>query len=131
MALPSSTSLDARQREDILLRRLLNLYEEEAQIYHRILELSRQQGSLIRQGLPLSQIRKVLEMKKKCLETISRLEATERGAKQEWDHGRQQWSARGRSRLHDALGRVGGLIEQILVCEEDNDLQLIQQTRSV
>jgi DNA-binding transcriptional MerR regulator len=131
MAPQVTTTPDLKGREDLLLRRLLGLYQEEIQVYGQILQLSRQQGHMIQQGLPLAEIRKILDQKKKCLDLISRLEATERQAKQAWDNGRHQWSARGRSQLHQMLGRVGELIEQILICEEENDLHLIQQTGAV
>ena len=88
-------------------------------------------GRLVQQEAPLTEIRKVLVQKKNCLDIISRLEATERHAKQAWDNGRHQWTARGRSQLHLKLGQVGEIIEKILICEEENDLQLIQQTGAV
>lgn len=131
MAPLNSLTPDPRDRESILLRRLLGLYEEEIQVYQQVLQLSREQGAMIRQGQPISDVRKVLEQKKKCLAVINRLEATERQAKQAWDSGRHQWSARGRSELHVVLGRVGQVIEQILGCEEENDMLLIRQTRAV
>lgn len=131
MAPLNSSSPDLPDRENLLLRRLLGLYEEEIQVYQQVLQLSRQQGAMIRQGRPLGEVRAVLEQKRNCLAIISRLEATERQAKQAWDNGRHQWSARGRSELHEMLARVGRLIEQILGCEEENDLHLIRQTGTV
>ena len=132
MALRNSSTPEMMQdRETLLLRRLLGLYQEEIQIYVQVLELSREQGALIRKGSHITEIRRVLEKKKNCLNIIGRLEATERAAKHEWDVGRGEWSARGRTQLHEALGQVGDLIEQILSSEEENDMQLIAKTRAV
>ena len=130
MALRNSTPPDIQNREDLLLRRLLGLYGEEITIYDQILHLSRQQGVMIQQGQPIADIRKILEQKKNCLDIVSRLEATDKSAKREWDMGKQQWSVRGRARLHEVLGKVGNLIEEILIIEEDNDMQLIEHTRA-
>lgn len=132
MALLNSTTPElGSDRETLLLRRLLGLYEEEIQIYQQVLELSREQGFLIKQGRNIADIRRLLEKKKNCLVIIGRLEATEKTAKREWDQGRPSWSARGRAQLHEVLSRVGDLIEKILLTEEDNDLQLIAKTRAV
>lgn len=130
MALQASTTLELDSRESVLIKRLCALYEEEIQVYGRVLQLSRQQGNLIRQGTPLGQIRNLLEQKMECLNLIGRLEATERQSRDEWDRGKSQWSSSGRSQIHGILGQVGTLIEQILICEEENDLQLIQQTEA-
>lgn len=130
MALPSSTTSDLQGREDLLVRRLIGLYQEELQVYQQVLELSRQQGQLIRRGASLGDIRRILQQKKQCLDVVGRLEATERNAKRAWDQGRHQWTVQGRTRLHEILGQVGQLIEQILACEEENDRHLIEQTRA-
>ncbi len=114
----------------MLVQRLTDLYHEEIQVYGQILNLSRRQGQLIGQGRPLNEIRGLLEQKKKCLDIISRLEATEKAAKREWEQGKHQWSTASRSAVHDVLAQVGQLIEQILVCEEANDAQFIQQSRA-
>jgi hypothetical protein len=37
-------------------------------------------------------------------------------------------TADGRTRLRDALDRVGGLIEGIIACEEQNDRELLAAT---
>lgn len=114
-----------------MLRRLMALYEEEIQIYQQVLELSREQGTLIKQGRNITEIRRLLEKKKNCLDIISRLEATEKTAKREWNLGRTSWSARGCTQLHEVLAQVGQIIEEILLIEEENDLQLIAKTRAV
>lgn len=129
MGLPGSMRADIRQAEAEILDRLLGLYEEERLVYHRILELSRNQGELLRQGAPLGNVRRLLDQKKVCLETIRRLELTEARSKQDWERGQHHWSAAGKARLHGALRRVGELIEDILQCEESNDMVLIGQAR--
>lgn len=118
-------------REDDLLNRLLGLYEEERQLYAKVLDLSRTQGEIVSRGGTLASVRRILEQKKKCLDLIGRLELTEHRAKVQWEKGRQQWTAAGRRRLHEALQGVTNLIEEILICEEKNDQVLIEQTRVV
>jgi len=124
-----STLPDQDRRERELLDRLLGLYAEEREIYARVLELSRQQGDVVRRGAPMGEVRRILEAKKECLEVIGRLEMTERVSKVEWETGRAAWSASSQATLHTALHEVSGLIEEILLCEEKNDLYLIEQTR--
>jgi len=120
-----------RRSEQELLDRLLGLYEEERQLYARVLELSREQGETVNRGGSLASVRRILEQKKQCLDLIGRLELTEHRAKVEWEKGRQHWSSSGRRNLHDAVQEVAGLIEEILIREEKNDLILIEQTRVV
>ena len=122
---------ETRRSERELLDRLLGLYEEERQLYARVLELSREQGETVKRGGSLASVRRILEQKKQCLDLIGRLELTEHRAKVEWEKGRQQWSSSGRRNLHDAVQEVTGLIEEILIREEKNDLILIEQTRVV
>jgi len=120
-----------RRSERELLDRLLGLYEEERQLYARVLELSREQGETVSRGGSLASVRRILEQKKQCLDLIGRLELTEHRAKVEWEKWRQQWSSSGRRNLHDAVQEVTELIEEILIREEKNDLILIEQTRVV
>jgi len=117
--------------EQDLLNRLLGLYEEERQLYAKILDLSRQQGMIVSRRGSLASVRRILDQKKQCLDLIGRLEMTEHRAKVEWEKGRAQWSTAGRRMLHEAVQEVTRLIEEILICEEKNDLILIEQTRVV
>ena len=121
----------ALHSEGELLQRLLGLYEEERQIYGQVLELSRQQGHIVRQGGSLGEVRRVLQKKKNCLEIIGRLELMEKRNKQDWERRRQEFSRSNRNRLQQALNQVTGLIEEILTCEEENDLYLIEQARKI
>lgn len=125
----SSSPPEAARAEADLLARLLSLYDQERQIYIRVLDLSRQQGAIIAQGGALSRVQAVLEQKNACLEAVRRLETAERHHKREWEQGRARWSAAGKARLHAALQAVSGLIEDILRCEERNDMQLIEQAK--
>lgn len=129
MAPRDSTPPDPRRTESELLSGLLALYDQERQIYQRVLELSLRQGAIIAQGGALSAIQAVLEQKNACLEAIRRLEAAQVPLKREWEGGRARWSAAGRARLHAALQGVGRQIEEILRCEERNDMQLIHNAR--
>lgn len=131
MALLPPQILESGRSERELLDRLLGLYEEERQLYAQVLEHSREQGEAVRRGGTLAGVRRILEQKKQCLDLIGRLELTEHRAKVEWEKGRQGWSTAGRRHLHEAVQEIAGLIEDILICEEKNDLILIEQTRVV
>jgi len=131
MALGLSTPPEPRTGEQELFRRLNGLYEEQRQIYSQVLELSRQQGHLVRRGSNLTEIRQLLQKKNVCLEIIKRLELTERSAKIEWERGKQRWSAVSQASLNLTLQKVGTIIEEILICEEKNDQEFIQQMRSM
>ena len=122
---------ETRRSERELLDRLLGLYEEERQLYARVLELSREQGATVSRGGSLASVRRILEQKKQCLDLIGRLELTEHRAKVEWEKGRHGWSTSGRRLLHESVPEITMLIEDILICEEKNDLILIEQTRVV
>lgn len=119
------------QSEHQLLGQLLGLYEEEHQVYGRVLELSRQQGEIVRHGGDLTEIRQVLEKKKNCLQIISRLEKSGQHNKHEWEMRRTSLSPSARRRLQESLNRVTTLIEEILTCEEMNDLLLIEHARGL
>ena len=129
MALVHSSVAEPRVAgENELLGRLLSLYDEEARVYARVLELSKRQGEAVRQGAPFGEIRRLVEQKKGCLDLIARLERAESATKREWESRRTTMSAPSRARLRAALDRVGGLIEGIIACEEANDLDLFAMT---
>ena len=131
MASTPTVLADTGISEGRLLQKLLGLYAEERRVYGQVLELSRRQGEIVRNGGPLQDVRHLLEKKKGCLEIIARLERLEHGTKADWENRRHQFSAAGRERLRGALRQVADLIEQILACEESNDRDLIEQTRAV
>ncbi len=130
MAQALFTIPDSSQKEQDLFRRLHGLYEEQRQIYGQVLELSRQQGNLVHNRSNLSEIRQLLQKKNVCLEIIKRLELTERSAKIEWEQGKRHWSAFNQASLNQTLVKVSTLIEDILLCEEKNDLEFIQQMKA-
>ncbi len=131
MALVLSTHPEPLRGEQELFKRLNGLYEEQQQLYSQVLELSRQQGDLVRKGHSLTEIRQLLQKKNVCLEIIKRLELTERSAKIEWEQGKQRWSAVSQASLNFTLQKVSSLIEEILLCEEKNDQEFIQQMRTM
>ena len=117
--------------EQDMVRRLSALYSEQGEIYEQILRLSHRQGELVQAGRDLSEIRLVLQKKNACLELIKRLELTERKARRQWEQGKQNWSASAQQAMNSALHRVGGLIEEILLVEEKNDMEFIKQMRAM
>lgn len=131
MATMTMSPLETGRSEADLLGRLLNLYEEERQLYTNVLHLSRDQGATISRGGSLASVRRILEQKKECLDLIGRLELMEHRTKVEWEKGRQNWTTAGRRSLHESVQEVSRVIEEILICEEKNDQILIEQTRVV
>ncbi len=128
MAQSTSMGADPLAREDSLLARLLGLCEAELREYRILLELSRRQQEVINRGGDFGAFRRLLEDKRERLDAIARLEEAEAPARTQWEDGRHQWSARARARLHWALQEVSGLIEEILLCEEENDRLLLEKS---
>ena len=125
------TSPERRQAESDLLERLLGLYAQEEQLYTRVLALAAQQYEVIHSGSAIAAIRRILARKQSCLEEIGRLEAEESAARADWERRHGVWSPAGWSRLLAGRARITALIEEILVCEERNDRELIAQTAEV
>ena len=121
---PAGPPADERR----ILDALVDLYEEERRLYLRVLDLTHQQGEIVRTGGAFGEVTAVLEEKKSCLSTISALDRTEQERKMAWQRGRDRWSAAGRKRLHASLSAVASVIEDIMACEERNDLDLIART---
>ncbi len=128
--LPSMT-ISHGSPERRLLDGLISLYGEERRLYLQVLELSHRQGQIVRQGGAFSEVRAVLEEKKGCLNMISRLDQTEQTRKAAWMEGRHRWSAAAKAELHAALATVTTVIEEIMDCEEKNDLDLIARTQEM
>jgi hypothetical protein len=126
-----STVIEPDAGERRLLTDLLGLYDEECRVYRRVLDLSREQGRLVRAGAPFAQVRNVLETKRDCLDAIARLEIAEGRSRALWDQKRHEWSGTARARLHQALQEVGTLIEEILLCEEENDRILMAKAKAL
>jgi hypothetical protein len=121
---PGGPAADERR----ILDALVDLYEEERRLYLRVLDLTRKQGEIVQRGGGFGEVTAVLEEKKSCLRTISALDRTEQERKAAWQRGRDGWSAAGRKRLHASLSAVASVIEEIMACEERNDLDLIART---
>lgn len=128
--LPSMTN-ETAAAERRILDGLVDLYEEERRLYGRVLDLTHRQGEIVRAGGAFAEVRSVLEEKKACLRTISDLDRTERDRKSAWQRGRSNWSAAGRKRLHASLAAVAAVIEEIMTCEEHNDLELIARAQEM
>lgn len=125
----SITSPETGSQEPELLASLLGLYGRQQSLYGEILELSRRQLALVREGAPLSEIRRLLSDKKARLEMIRSLDHSQTASRQAWRQGRQRWTAAGRAQLQRALLEVGKRIEEILACEEENDRALLHHCR--
>jgi hypothetical protein len=130
MVPPRLTTLDSPTSEALLLSKLLSLYAEEKRIYQRILQLTRQQGQIVRSGGEIRDVRRILEQKRDCLDSIARLEGAEGSNRRSWEEGRDRWSGSARARLQSAIQEVANLVEAILASEEQNDRLLLAQGRA-
>jgi len=128
MAIPSLKPLDAVPGRPDLVGNLLELYRNELEIYRRVLALSHQQGAVVKRGGSFQEVRKLLEEKNRCLAVIARLEKDATFSRTAWERDRDSLTTADRSRVHRALQAVADLIEEILVCEERNDNELIRRT---
>jgi hypothetical protein len=131
MARLSITSEETAAQEQRLLNNLLGLYGEESRLYNQVLALSRRQGDVFRNNGSFREVREIMEAKMDRLNEIARLEAAEKRTRSKWDAGKEHWSSAARARLHEALQAVGALIEEILLCEGENDRLLLHQTRKM
>ncbi len=127
MAQPHTTTAEAGRSEGRLLDSLLALYGREAAIYRQVVDLSIRQGEMLRSGVAMPELRHLLEQKRQRLNAIQALEISEAQARACWERNRERWSADAKARLHRALSEVGGLIEEILEYEEQNDRMLIEK----
>ena len=131
MAPLPSTSAETAAAERRILDGLVDLYAEERRLYLRVLDLTHRQGELVRNGGAFGEVTAVLEQKMECLRVISELDRTERERKTAWQRGRDGWSAAGRKQLHASLAAVASVIEEIMTCEERNDLELIARAQEM
>jgi len=114
---------------DRLVDRLLGLYAEEAGLYRRVRDLSRHQLEAVRGGAELAEVRRLLAEKKACLDSVDRLEQTEKQSKEIWRAERDRCRPESRGRLHRALQEITGLIEEIIRCEEKCDTELVRRAK--
>jgi len=112
-----------------LLEGLIDIYSRERVLYQEVLQLSREQADLVRQGEGLPDIRRVLDAKRERLDEIARLERTSAPARGEWERRRQGLGGSQPVRLRQSLQVVGTLIEKILQVEAENDQLLMTMTR--
>jgi flagellar biosynthesis/type III secretory pathway chaperone len=130
MAQAYSTGADGDHGQEGLLQRLLELYEQEQRIYGRVLDLSQEQGEIIRSDGAFEKLKGVLTRKRECLDAISSLEQSRSRDRTAWLASRDDWSGPRKAALQRSLQRVTSLIEEILRCEEENDRILLEKTRS-
>ncbi len=124
MASTASTPADRRESAP-RLDGLLDLYERERSMYHEILELSRRQGEAIRTGQDLAAVRTLLERKRMMLDMRTHMEAGHAQARRMWAEQKHRLTGETAGRLQRLLGTVGGLLEEILQVEAENDHLLL------
>ena len=121
MAPTACTPAETHHGAQMLMEGLIELYGRERVLYQEVLQLSRDQGDLIRDGESLRGIRRVLEAKRDRLDEISRLERDSAEARTYWERNRGSLRGSQPVRLQQSLVAVGELIERILTVEAEND----------
>lgn len=128
MAPTSSTGADAMPLHDRRrLEALLDLHARERVMYAEVLELSRAQLAAVRNGRDLTEIRDLLEKKKRLLDMIAGMESRHEGAREVWERHRSRMDADLRTRMQASLGGLGGVIEEILELEAETDRAFLAQ----
>ena len=131
MAPTACTPAETSRSAQMLMEGLIELYGRERVLYQEVLQLSRDQAGLIRDGESLRGIRRVLEAKRDRLDEIARLERDSGEARRYWE--RHRGSLRGSQpvRLQQSLVALGELIEQILKVEAENDRMFLEMAGHV
>ncbi len=121
MASTACTPAETSTAPQMLLEGLIDLFARERVLYEEVLQLSRDQADLIRDGESLRGIRRVLEAKRERLDEIARLERRGAEARACWERHRGDLRGSLPVRLQQSLVSMGELIEQILQVEAEND----------
>jgi hypothetical protein len=108
---------------------LLNLYARERELYVEVLQLSREQTAMIRGGESLAAVRRVLVAKRDRLDEVARLERLLIAPRSCWQERRRGEGWPSAADLQQVLQDLGGLIEEILMAEAENDRLFLEMAR--
>jgi hypothetical protein len=108
---------------------LLQVYARERELYVEVLRLSREQTAMIRRGESLAAVRRVLTAKRDRLDEVARLERLLAAPRRSWQERRRQGGLPATADLQRLLQELGGLIEEILQVEAENDRLFLELAR--
>ena len=108
---------------------LLKLYAREKELYVEVLQLSREQTAMIRRGESLAAVRRILAAKRDRLDEVARLERLLAAPRRSWQGRRRGEGWPSAADLQQVLQGLGGLIEEILMAEAENDRLFLEMAR--
>lgn len=108
---------------------LLKLYARERELYVEVLQLSREQAAMIRRGESLAAVRRILAAKRDRLDEVARLERLLAAPRRSWQGRRRGERLPAAADLQQVLQDLGGLIEEILMAEAENDRLFLEMAR--
>lgn len=108
---------------------LLQVYARERELYVEVLRLSREQTAMIRRGESLAAVRRVLTAKRDRLDEVARLERLLSAPRRSWQDRRRHGGLPAAADLQGLLQELGGLIEEILLVEAENDRLFLELAR--
>ncbi|MBK6898129.1 MAG: hypothetical protein IPH09_02260 [bacterium] len=108
---------------------LLKLYARERELYVEVLQLSREQAAMIRRGESLAAVRRILAAKRDRLDEVARLERLLAAPRRSWQGRHRGERLPAAADLQQVLQDLGGLIEEILMAEAENDRLFLEMAR--
>lgn len=129
MTMLPTAGLEAAAVRESPVPALLKLYARERELYVEVLQLSREQTAMIRRGESLAAVRRILAAKRDRLDEVARLERLLAAPRRTWQGRRRGERLPAAADLQQVLQDLGGLIEEILMAEAENDRLFLEMAR--
>lgn len=129
MTMQPTAVLEAAAVRESPVPALLKLYARERELYVEVLQLSREQAAMIRRGESLAAVRRILAAKRDRLDEVARLERLLAAPRRSWQGRRRGERLPAAADLQQVLQDLGGLIEEILMAEAENDRLFLEMAR--
>lgn len=129
MTMQPTAVLEAAAVRESPVPALLKLYARERELYVEVLQLSREQSAMIRRGESLAAVRRILAAKRDRLDEVARLERLLAAPRRSWQGRRRGERLPAAADLQQVLQDLGGLIEEILMAEAENDRLFLEMAR--
>jgi hypothetical protein len=114
-----------------VLRRLIDVYIEERDLYGRIRDHVLRQRTLIEQRATYAEINEELVIKRDLLLRIEKLEGQIRQERSVWQRRKHELDGGLAGRLMLLLAEVSQLVEEIITMERENEILLTSRRRNL
>ncbi len=114
-----------------VLRRLIDVYQEERELYHQIRDHVQRQRKLIEERASYAEINKELLRKRNLLLDIESFEKQIRGERSLWQQRKHELDGALAGRLMSLLAEVSNLVEEIIALERENEILLTSRRRGL